>query len=68
MDQLGFIVENDLIQSALFEAIDPSNITIINAKLDSLLKTDIGYIVTLDDESNVSCNLVVGADGSQSKS
>ena len=51
MDQLGFIVENDLIQSALFEAIDPSKIKIINAKLDSLLKTDIGYMVTLDDES-----------------
>jgi len=67
MDQLGFIVENDLIQSALFEAIDPSKIKIINAKLDSLLKTDIGYMVTLDDESNLSCKLVVGADGSQSK-
>jgi 2-octaprenyl-3-methyl-6-methoxy-1,4-benzoquinol hydroxylase/2-octaprenylphenol hydroxylase len=67
MDQLGFIVENDLIQSALFEAIDPSKIKIINAKLDSLLKTDIGYLVTLDDESNLSCKLVVGADGSQSK-
>ena len=64
---LGYIVENDLIQSALFNAIDQSKVSMINAKLLGFTKTDIGYTVNLENGESHSCKLLVGADGSQSK-
>ena len=48
IEYLGYIVENDLIQSALFNAIDQSKVSMINAKLVGLTKTDIGYTVNLE--------------------
>ena len=67
IEYLGYIVENDLIQSALFNAIDQSKVSMINAKLVGLTKTDIGYTVNLENGESHSCKLLVGADGSQSK-
>tara|TARA_B100000470_G_scaffold221299_1_gene211355 strand:- start:718 stop:1887 length:1170 start_codon:yes stop_codon:yes gene_type:complete len=64
---LGYIVENDLIQSVLFNAIDQSKVSMINAKLVGLTKTDIGYTVNLENGESHSCKLLVGADGSRSK-
>jgi len=64
---LGHIVENDLIQSALFNAIDQSKVTMINAKLTELSKTANGYVVNLDNGESHSCKLLVGADGPRSK-
>ena len=43
MEHLGYIIENDLIQSALFGAIDKNKIEYINSKLSGLKKTDNGY-------------------------
>ena len=67
LESLGFIIENDLIQSALFANIDHNKIEIIQEKLEKLSKTDFGYYVTLEDKRILSCSLVIGADGPQSK-
>ena len=67
IEHLGFIVENDLIQSALYNAIDQTKVQIINAKLDQLTKNDLGYEVTLDTKESLFCKLVIGADGTKSK-
>lgn len=67
LDSLGFIIENDVIQSAIFENIDHNKIAIIKQKLEKLSKTDFGYDVILDDKRSLSCKLVIGADGPQSK-
>jgi len=67
IEYLGYIVENDLIQSVLFNAIDQSKVSMINAKLLGFTKTDIGYTVNLENGESHSCKLLVGADGSQSK-
>ena len=39
----------------------------INAKLTELTKTDSGYTLDLDNGESYSCNLLIGADGPQSK-
>ena len=67
IEYLGHIVENDLIQAALFNAVDQSKVTMINAKLTELTKTDSGYTLDLDNGESYSCNLLIGADGPQSK-
>jgi len=67
MEHLGYIIENDLIQSALFGAIDKNKIEYINAKLSDLKKTDLGYEINLDDQTNLFCQLLVGADGANSQ-
>ncbi len=67
MEHLGYIIENDLIQSALFAAIDKNKIEYINAKLSDLKKTDSGYEVNLDNKLSLSCQLLVGADGANSQ-
>ena len=67
MEHLGYIIENDLIQSALFGAIDKNKIEYINAKLSDLKKTDSGYEVNLDDQTSFSCRLLIGADGANSQ-
>ena len=67
MEHLGYIIENDLIQSALFGAIEKSKIEYINAKLSDLKKTDSGYEVYLDNQTSFSCRLLVGADGANSQ-
>ncbi len=66
MDHLGYIIENDLLQSALFGGIDKNKIECINAKLSGLNKTESGYEVNLDNEASFSCRLLVGADGANS--
>ena len=67
IEYLGYIVENDLIQSALFDSIDESKATIIKASLEMLSKSDLGYKVELDNDQTLSCKLLIGADGAQSK-
>jgi len=67
MEHLGYIIENDLIQSALFGAIDKNKIEYIKAKLSDLIKTDSGYELNLDNQTNLFCQLLVGADGANSQ-
>ena len=67
MEHLGYIIENDLIQSALFGSIDKNKIEYINAKLSGLKTNDPGYEVNLDNQATLSCRLLVGADGVHSQ-
>ena len=64
---MGYIVENDLIQAALYSAIDQSKVTLIQASLEKLNSTDLGYRVGLDNDQLLSCQLLIGADGPLSK-
>ena len=64
---LGYIVENDLIHAALHSTIDQSKVTLIQASLEVLTSTDIGYRVGLDNDQLLSCKLLIGADGPLSK-
>ncbi|WP_305370196.1 2-octaprenyl-3-methyl-6-methoxy-1,4-benzoquinol hydroxylase [Photobacterium leiognathi] len=67
--QLGYIVENRVLQLALwqqFESID--NLTLLcPAKMVSATHTEGGYIVELEDKQTLQCRLLVGADGANSQ-
>ena len=67
MEYLGYIVENDVIQSALYKATVASTANMIQASLVELIATDVGYKVVLNNDQTLSCNLLIGADGPQSK-
>ncbi|MBT6022900.1 MAG: 2-octaprenyl-3-methyl-6-methoxy-1,4-benzoquinol hydroxylase, partial [Candidatus Thioglobus sp.] len=67
LDHLGHIIENDVIQSALFTALEKTNIEFISAKLDSIEKTHEGYQVTVDINQTLDCQLLIGADGARSR-
>jgi 2-octaprenyl-3-methyl-6-methoxy-1,4-benzoquinol hydroxylase/2-octaprenylphenol hydroxylase len=67
LDHLGSIVENDLIQAALFASLDRKKIDCIESRLMDLEKTSGGYQITLSDQSKLSCQLLIGADGAQSQ-
>ena len=67
LDHLGSIVENDLIQAALFASLDRKKIKCIESRLTDLEKTTEGYQVTLSDQTKLNCQLLIGADGAQSQ-
>jgi 2-octaprenyl-3-methyl-6-methoxy-1,4-benzoquinol hydroxylase/2-octaprenylphenol hydroxylase len=67
LDNLGYIIENDAIQSALFASLAKTNIEFIKAKLNNIKKTDDGYQVQLDNNQSLFCSLLIGADGAKSK-
>jgi 2-octaprenylphenol hydroxylase len=65
--QLGFIVENLLIQQALLENLQRSKIKVRFATtISSLQKADTGYSVMLESGEQLSADLLVGADGGRS--
>jgi len=66
LTHLGHIIENDAIQSAMFTALSNTKVEFINAKLDSIDKTDEGYQLQLDNRQQLSCALLIGADGARS--
>ena len=68
-DHLGHIVENDVLQLALFEQLEQSDTVNLYcpARLDSFHKDSDGVHVTLDDGRRLSARLLVGADGARSK-
>jgi len=67
LDHLGYIIENDAIQSALFTALSDTKVKFIKAKLDGIDKTDDGYQLQLDNDQPLSCALLIGADGARSR-
>ena len=67
LDHLGSIVENDLIQAALFASLDRKKIECIESRLTDLEKNAKGYQITLSDQTKLSCQLLIGADGAQSQ-
>lgn len=69
---LGCIIENNVIQTALLDVLEKTNVKVIsNSKLSSIKQNEEAGIqyqtVTLDDGYSVTCQLLVGADGEQSK-
>jgi len=67
LDNLGHIIENDAIQSALFSALQKTSVTFISAKLEDIQKTQQGYKLILDNEDKLECRLLVAADGARSR-
>jgi 2-octaprenyl-3-methyl-6-methoxy-1,4-benzoquinol hydroxylase/2-octaprenylphenol hydroxylase len=67
LTHLGHIIENDAIQSALFEALSKTKVEFISAKLDNIEKNNDGYQVQLDNNNQIFCHLLMGADGARSR-
>jgi 2-octaprenyl-3-methyl-6-methoxy-1,4-benzoquinol hydroxylase/2-octaprenylphenol hydroxylase len=64
---LGHIIENDCIQSAMYMALADIKVEFISAKLDDINKTKQGYCLNLNDEQQLQCSLLIGADGARSR-
>lgn len=64
---LGYIIENDCIQSAMCQALKNSTVEFISAKLEGIDKTEQGYRLQLDDKQQLECTLLIGADGARSR-
>ncbi len=66
-NHLGHIIENDAIQSALFAALQKTNVDFIPAKLKHLQKTTNGHQLTLNHNQPINCRLLIAADGARSR-
>ena len=65
--QLGFIVENALLQDALLSVLDQSDVNMIfDSAIESLQENQGGYHLLLADGRKMSADLVIGADGARS--
>ncbi|MFD2179393.1 2-octaprenyl-3-methyl-6-methoxy-1,4-benzoquinol hydroxylase [Veronia pacifica] len=69
LDELGFIVENRIIQLALWQACEqqPSLSTFCPHTITSIKADDEGHTVELDDGSQLHGQWIVGADGANSR-
>lgn len=66
LPHLGYIIENDAIQSALFGALEKTDIKFIGTKLENIEKTTAGYQLQLNNKQSLDCQLLIGADGARS--
>jgi 2-octaprenyl-3-methyl-6-methoxy-1,4-benzoquinol hydroxylase/2-octaprenylphenol hydroxylase len=67
LNHLGHIIENDYIQSAMFEILSKKKVKFISSKLQKLQKINQGYNLKLENNSELSCDLLIAADGRFSK-
>lgn len=69
LEQLGYIVENRLLQLALWQQFDNiDNLTLYcPSKMVSTTSIENGYIVELEDTQQLQCRLLIGADGANSQ-
>ncbi|PSW72009.1 2-octaprenyl-3-methyl-6-methoxy-1,4-benzoquinol hydroxylase [Photobacterium sp. GB-50] len=69
LDQLGYIVENRLLQLALWQQFDNiENLTLYcPSKMVSTISIENGYIVELENTQQLQCRLLIGADGANSQ-
>ncbi|MCD9485161.1 2-octaprenyl-3-methyl-6-methoxy-1,4-benzoquinol hydroxylase [Photobacterium phosphoreum] len=69
LQQLGYIVENRVIQLALWQQFEHyDNITVLcPATMVAATAIDDGYQIELDDGSLLNCGLLIGADGANSQ-
>lgn len=68
MDYLGHILENNLVQQALWQQFESLNVTVRSpATVQRIEQRANEIIVTLDDDSQVGARLIVGADGANSR-
>lgn len=67
LEQLGFIVENNQIQTALWKKVDQQkNVELILSQPKTLGITENGAFLTLENGEMLSAKLIVGADGANS--
>ncbi|BBB24417.1 2-octaprenyl-3-methyl-6-methoxy-1,4-benzoquinol hydroxylase [Isorropodon fossajaponicum endosymbiont JTNG4] len=66
VNQLGYIVENDALQSAMYTALEKTHIEFICTKLTAIHKINDGYQLDLDNNQKITCSLLIGADGAKS--
>jgi len=66
LDQLGFIVENRLIQRALIERLQQSSVEIISERVRSIDYSSGASLVELEDDRTLLARLLVAADGGNS--
>ena len=65
--QLGFIVENVLLQDAILEVLDKQDVELVfGSPIDALQSRDAGYQLALEDGRKFDADLVIGADGARS--
>lgn len=65
--QLGFIVENVLLQDAILKVLDKQDVDLVfGAAIESLQAQEGGHQVTLADGRKFAADLVIGADGTRS--
>lgn len=69
LPRLGYMVENSVLQLALWQALDAHpNVTLrVPATLKALHHRDDGSLLTLDNNDELAAQLVVGADGANSQ-
>lgn len=69
LNRLGYIVENRVIQLALWQQFELyPNLTVkCPARMVSAVETDSGYEIALEDGNQLRATLLVGADGAQSR-
>lgn len=68
LPELGFMVENSVLQRALWEKMQEDGVTLLcPASLQSLQSHHAGWHVRLDDGTVLDTKLVVGADGASSR-
>ncbi|KJF79926.1 2-octaprenyl-3-methyl-6-methoxy-1,4-benzoquinol hydroxylase [Photobacterium angustum] len=69
LEQLGYIVENRLLQLALWQQFDKiENLTLYcPSKMVSTTPIENGYIVELENTQQLQCRLLIGADGANSQ-
>lgn len=66
INQLGHIIENDAIQSAMYTVLEKTHVEFVRTKLTAIHKIDHGYQLDLDSNQQITCNLLIGADGARS--
>ena len=65
--QLGFIVENTLLQDALLKVLDQEKVELIFATpIESMQSQSAGHRLVLEDGRQIDADLVIGADGARS--
>ena len=65
--QLGFIVENVLIQDAILKVLDRTDVNLrFDTPIAGIVAMDAGYRVQLEDGRELDADLLIGADGARS--
>lgn len=67
LEHLGNIIENDIIQSALYKTIKTNNIKCIKANVVNIEKTVNSYKITTSNKKDINCSLLIAADGANSQ-
>lgn len=66
--ELAHIIENDVLQSALWQKLTDANIDILHTRMQNIHNQDTGeLLIELEDANTISSKLLIGADGANSQ-